>query len=285
MLTVRWAKLEERNRIQRYLSEKMGKIPFETWGNILDCRWIPEDDRYGAVVMDGGSMSGFLGIVFADRPLAGATHRTGNITSWFLEKELRGSGLGQEMLAVVTAPEGVIYTATSANTRSGPLLEKVGWNVLENRRFLWRRTRAQPKVQVRRLASAETAGELDAASRRIIADHAGLNVDPYLVVSPSGAACLVVTYTKIKGDDVAHCELLHVSDRRLFTDLVRDFAEAVLAPGNSVLSVESRFVTEVADPDEILSLEIPRYYRGCGIEPHHLDLLYSEVVLLDLKIQ
>ena len=285
MLTVRWARLDERERIQRYLSNRMGKIPFETWSNILDCRWIPEDDRYGAVVMDGEDLYGFLGIVFADRPLAGGTHRTGNITSWFIEKDLRRSGLGQEMLALVTAPEGVTYTATSANPRSGPLLEKTGWEGLENRRLLWRRSDAQPAIQVRRLTSAEAAGELDGASRRVIADHAGLNVDPYLAVSPSGAACLVVTYTKLKGDNVAHYEVLHVSDRPLFTEMVRDFANAVLRAENSVLSVESRFVTAAAEPDEILTLDIPRYWKPCGIEPHHIDLLYSEIVLLDLKIQ
>jgi hypothetical protein len=262
----------------------MGKIPFGTWGNILDCRWIPEDDRYGTVVMDGDDLCGFLGIVFADRPLGGATHRTGNITSWFIEKGLRRSGLGQEMLALVTAPEGVTYTATSPNPRSGPLLEKAGWEVLESRRFLWRRSGAAPTLQVRRLAAAEMPGELDAASRRVIADHAGLNVDPYLAMGPSGAACLVVTYTKIKGDDVAHCEVLHVSDRPLFSELVGDFAEAVLPPGKSVLSVESRFMTGAAEPDEIAMLDIPRYWKPCGVEPHHIDLLYSEVVLLDLKI-
>lgn len=284
MLTVRWAKLDERQRIQRYLSDRMGKIPFETWGNILDCRWIPEDERYGAVVMDGEELCGFLGIVFADRPLAGGTHRTGNITSWFIEKDLRRSGLGQEMLALVTAPEGVTYTATSPNPRSGPLLEKAGWEVLESRRFLWRRGGAASMLQVRRVGAAEMPGELDAASRRVIADHAGLNVDPCLAMGPSGAACLVVTYTKLKGDDVAHCEVLHVSDRPLFSELVGDFAEAVLPPGKAMLSVESRFVTEAAEPDEIAALDIPRYWKPCGIEPHHIDLLYSEVVLLNLKI-
>ncbi len=284
MLTVRWARPEERDRIQGYLFEKMGKIPFKTWRNILDCRWIPQDDRYGAVVMDGGRLCGFLGIVFADRPLAGGMHRTGNITSWFLEKDLRRTGLGQETLALVTSPEGVTYTATSANPRSGPLLEKTGWEVLENRRFLWRRSGAQPPAEVRRLTTAETAGGLDAASRRVLADHARLNIDPWLLIGPSGGRCLVLTYTKFKGDDVAHHEVLHVSDRPVFTQNVREFAEAVLPPGKAVLSLDSRFVTEAAEPDDIVSLDIPRFWKPCGIEPHHIDLLYSEVVLLDLKI-
>jgi hypothetical protein len=285
VLTVRWAKAGERGRIQRYLFDNMGKIPFERWGNILDCRWIPEDDRYGAVVMDGDELCGFLGIVFADRPLDGSMHRTGNITSWYLEKDRRRSGLGQEMLALVTSPPGVTYVATSPNPRSGGLLAKVGWEVLEDRRFLWHRSDATPGAELRRLASPRDAGDLDGDSRKLLADHAGLNVDAHVLRGAEGETCLVVTYVKLKGADVAHREILHVSDRPVFTRLVRDFANAVLAPHNSVLSLDSRFVTEAARPDEIQRLEIPRSFKPCGVEAHHIDFLYSEVVLLDLKIQ
>jgi RimJ/RimL family protein N-acetyltransferase len=285
MLTVRWAEPGERHRIQRYLFDNMGKIPFERWRNILDCRWIPEDDRYGAVVMEGDHLCGFLGIVFADRPLAGGFHRTGNITSWYLEKDRRRSGLGHEMLALVTSLPEVTYVATSPNPRSGGLLAKVGWEVLEERRFMWRRTDAPAEAEVRRIASPHEACELDAGSRRVLADHAGLNLIAYVLRGSCGEACLVITYVKLKGDDVAHHEVLHVSDRLVFTRSVRDFANAVLPPANAVLSLDSRFVTAAAEPDEIVRLDIPRYHRPWQSEAHHVDFLYSEVVLLDLKIQ
>ena len=289
MLTVRWAESGERARIQRYLFDNMGKVPLERWGNILDCRWIQEDDRYGAVVMDGEDLCGFLGIVFADRPLAGAMHRTGNITSWYLEKDRRRSGLGQEMLGLVTSLPGVTYVATSPNPRSGGLLAKVGWEVFDERRLVWRRSEARgaapPESEVRRIASPQDVGELDRDSRRVLADHAGLNIDPYVLRGPDGDGCLVVTYVKLKGADVAHHEILHVSDRPVFTTLVRGFANAVLAPENAVLSLDSRFVTDDARPDEIVRLDIPRSFKPCGTQAHDIDFLYSEVVLLDLKIQ
>jgi hypothetical protein len=157
--------------------------------------------------------------------------------------------------------------------------------VLEERRFLWRRTDARPEAEVHRLASSQDAGELDADSRQVLADHSGLNLSASVLRGPEGEACLVVTYVKIKGADVAHHEILHVSDRPVFTRLVRDFANAVLPPSNAVLSLDSRFVTEAAMPDEIVRLDIPRTFKPCGTEPHHIDFLYSEVVLLDLKIQ
>jgi hypothetical protein len=106
-----------------------------------------------------------------------------------------------------------------------------------------------------------------------------------LLRGPDGESCLVVTYVKLKGADVAHHEILHVSDRPVFTKLVRGFANAMLAPANAVLSLDSRFVTENASPDEIVRLDIPRTFKPCGVQAHHIDFLYSEVVLLDLKIQ
>jgi hypothetical protein len=87
---------------------------------------------------------------------------------------------------LVTSLPGVTYIATSPNPRSGGLLAKVGWETFEERRFVWHRSEAPPEVEVRRIASPQDAGELDGDSRRVLADHAGLNIDPYVLRGPDG---------------------------------------------------------------------------------------------------
>ncbi len=284
MTRIRWARPDERRVIQGYIFENMGKIPYERWANILDCRWIPENDRYGVIVVGGSRPLGFLGIVFADRMIEGRVHRTGNITSWFLEKDMRRGGIGQEMLRLVTEDPDVSYTATSPNIRSGSLLAKVGWEVLDDRRLIWQRSSAPPKAAVRPTTPEEAGARLGPEAQKILADHDGLNILPYLLEAPDGA-CLVVTYVKMKGDDVAHHEVLHVSDRAFFTAHASDFANAVLPPRKAVLALDSRFAEGSARPDETLDLDIPRYWKPAGIKAPDIDFLYSEVVLLDLKIQ
>ncbi|MGE0213125.1 MAG: GNAT family N-acetyltransferase [Parvibaculaceae bacterium] len=285
MSLVRWARPEERQVIQRYIFENMGKIPYERWANILDCRWIPENDRYGVVVVGTGRPLGFLGIVFADREIGGRMHRTGNITSWYLEKDMRRGGIGQEMLAMITEDPNVTYTATSPNIRSGSLLAKVGWETLDGQRLVWHRSGEPVSAVVRTATPEEVEARLGPKVAKAVVDHAGLNIQPYLIESPDGRACLAVTYVKLKGDDIAHHEVLHVSDRALFTAHAADFANVVLPPRKAVLSLDSRFTDGSGAPDETLTLEIPRYWKPAGLAPGDIDFLYSEVVLLDLKIQ
>jgi len=285
MTRIRWARPDERRVIQGYLFENMGKIPYERWANILDCRWIPENDRYGVIVVGGSRPLGFLGIVFADREIGGQVRRTGNITSWFLEKDMRRGGIGQEMLSMVTEDPDVTYTATSPNVRSGSLLAKVGWQALDGERLIWHRSADPLRAVIRPTTREEAEARLGPSAAKLLADHEGLNLTPYLVEAEDGRACLVAIYVKMKGDDVAHHEVLHVSDRELFTRHVTDFANAVLPPRKAVLSLDSRFAEAWATPDETLVLDIPRYWKPAGTEPRDIDFLYSEVVLLDLKIQ
>lgn len=285
MTRIRWARPDERQVIQGYLFENMGKIPYERWANILDCRWIHENDRYGVIVVGGSRPLGFLGVVMADREIDGRVRRTGNITSWFLEKDMRRGGIGQEMLRMVTEDPDVTYTATSPNVRSGSLLAKVGWEVLDDRRLVWHRTGEASGSVVRAASFDEVASRLGREAGKLLADHEGLNVTPYLLESPDGRASLVVIYVKMKGDDVAHHEVLHVSDREHFTRRVTDFANAILPPRKAVLSLDSRFAEPWATPDETLRLDIPRYWKPRGMSAPDIDFLYSEVVLLDLKIQ
>ena len=176
MTKIRWARPEERDEIQSYLFENMGKISFEQWRNILECRWNQRDDNFGVVVEEEGKIAGFLGIIFADRVLSGKPHRTGNITSWFLEKHLRRGGLGQEMLAMITEPSGISYTATSANFRSGALLKKIGWQLLEDTRLFWNRSNAVRSSNIQLFSGREALrGKLEPESARILEDHHGLN--------------------------------------------------------------------------------------------------------------
>ena len=178
MIALRWAEASERGAVQAYIASRMPKIPFERWANILDCRWTPGEERYGVVVTRDGELAGFLGIVFADRVIRGKTRRTGNITSWFVEKDMRRGGLGQDMLALITEPGEVTYTATSPNIRSGSLLAKIGWTLMDDTKLYFDRSDEAPGAEVIPLGPMHEAAAsplVNDDERRILADHNGLN--------------------------------------------------------------------------------------------------------------
>ncbi len=287
MTALRWARPEERGEIQSYLFEKMGKIPHERWLNILDCRWNGADEKYGVVVEEEGKIAGFLGIVFADREFSGTPHRTGNITSWFLEKHLRRSGLGQDMLAKITEPTGVTYTATSANFRSGALLKKIGWQCFEDQRVFWKRTDdpVQPDVKLFSGAAA-LSGKLSDRPAKIVSDHAGLNLTPHLLSSANEDDLFFMTYKKYKGDNkTAHFEILHTDNPQILSNNITNIANLLLPKENAVLSSDKRFLVPCTDYDHSQKLQVARYFKPHNSLPaKQIDFLYGEVVLLDLKI-
>jgi RimJ/RimL family protein N-acetyltransferase len=285
MPNIRWARPDECDEVQDYLFENMGKIPHDRWRNILDCRWNKTDEDYGVIVEKNSRILGFLGIVFADRILAGKPHRTGNITSWYLEKSLRRGGLGQEMLELITSKSGVTYTATSANFRSGALLKKIGWDLMENQRLFWYRN-GDAATGTLLTGTENIAGKLSRVEQKIINDHNGLNVTPHLFTSPDGERLFFVTYVKTKGeDDTAHYEILHTGDFQLLTKNAGNIANLLLPEKNAVLSSDKRFLTSDVKFDDSQELKIPRYFKPNELlAPKHIDFLYGEVILLDLKI-
>ena len=287
MIKLRWAIPEEKEKIQTYLFEKMGKIPKKRWANILDCRWNKTDEKYGVVVEEDGKLAGFLGIVFADRMFLGVPHRTGNITSWFLEKHLRRGGLGQEMLTLITEPAGVTYIAISANFRSGALLQKISWQPLEDTRLYWNRSSDVPAAQIEIVSGTDAlAGKLEEGAAKIVRDHAGLNLTPHLLSAGPKDNLFFITYTKRKGDnDTAHVEILHSGSPDLLSKYIRDIANLLLPKENSVLSSDKRFLLPNVSYDASELLQVPRYFKAQDKPPvDQIDFLYGEVVLLDLKI-
>ena len=90
---------------------------------------------------------------------------------------------------------------------------------------------------------------------------------------------------KRKGADVAFHEVLHLGRPALLARHAQAFADAVLAPGDSVLSVDSRLLDglETAGAERV-PIPVPRYFRSPDLARREVDFLYSEIPLLDLKL-
>ena len=293
MINLRWARPDERSPVQQYLFEKMGKIPFDKWANILDCRWNKKNDQYGVVVEENGELAGFLGIVFADRDIDDQSHRTGNITSWYIAKHLRRGGLGQDMLELITQDENVTYVATSANFRSGALLKKIGWQVMEEQRLFWQRlptpTRPTQELitgQKHVLYYAFEQGDLSSNASQIIRAHEGLNITHHLLTQDMKPPLFFCTYEKRKGpESVQSFEILYAENRQGIGQNIQTIADLLLPNDQAVLSSDSRFVEGGVAHSKIVDLEVPRFFKPTkNLSASQISFIFSEVLLLDLKV-
>lgn len=285
MVRIRQALAPDREGVSRYLHEKMNqRISIERWRGYTSGRWADDLPEFGVIAEDNGRMVGFLGVVYAKRVIAGQSRTTGNLGAFFVERDYRGRGLGLDILGAIMARDDVTYTTFSSNPPARRLVLKAGMEQLDDRRLLWH-PGSRPDTDAEISSDvARFADRLPAPARQALTDHADLGLQSFVVCEPEGSVCLVILYVKLKGEDIAYHEVLHISDAAVFARQVGAFASRILPSGKAVLSVDSRFLDSAVEPDAAAEIPGPRYFRPAGLAPAEVDFLYSETVLLGLKL-
>jgi len=281
-IVVRPANAGDIEAVCALLHENMSaRIDTARWRNLLDYPWRPADSGRGTVALDGGRVVGFLGLVSVDRPIDGRIERFCNICAWYLLKEYRGRGIGQEIQRASIADPNITYTILTATAATGRAFAAHGFRVLDAERYiLRRRERATAGLEcIEGRCAIEPL--LNAASSTIFESHRDFNLR-HLVARAGGSSCYVVLQVKRKGENIDYHEILYLSDRAFFAEHAQALADVLLAPEKAVLAVDKRFLL-VPMPWETEALELPRWYRS-HLKPAQIDHLYSEIPLLDLKL-
>ncbi len=281
---VRPATAEDIGGVVDLLYENMSqKVPKVRWRNLLDYPWRPEDADRGCVAVDGGRVVGFLGLVYADRPIGGRTTRFCNICAWYLLKAYRGQGIGRRIQLASVADPSMTYTIMTATAATGRAFsDQSGFRVLDDSRYLLRR-RAGGAGDLEIIDDADAIDpHLSPEDRKLFADHRPYNMR-HLFVRAGEASCYVAMQVKRKGDDIDYHEVMYASDPAFFVRSGQALADTLLATDKSVLAIDRRFLPEMPSW-EFETLRLPRWYRSASVAPAKIDHLYGEVALLDLKL-
>ncbi|MDX1484693.1 MAG: GNAT family N-acetyltransferase [Alphaproteobacteria bacterium] len=261
------------------------EISEDGWRRLMTYPWLADKPDLGAIVEDGGDIVGYLGVIYADRRRRGRDFRTGNLTSWYVEKSYRRSGIGLDLLRMATRHSDVVYTSFTPTERTLPLLRLAGLRPLDGERCVWRRSGQRPRAGLRIIAEPEhIRSSLGREGRRLLADHAGLPVHPFLVRGATGD-CLVLLSIHQDAGGGGRLEALYVEAPEVFASVAQDFADAVLPSDQIELAVDRRFLGAGPLDTQPQKIRVPRYYRPApGVDPADVDILYSEIELLDLKL-
>ncbi|MFH1912994.1 MAG: GNAT family N-acetyltransferase [Pseudomonadota bacterium] len=255
----------------------------ERWKRLFAAPWCEDNPDMGIVAEDAGQIVGFHGHVCSHRPIGTRRERFLNFTSWYILKEYRGQGLGKAMIEMATADPDVTYTVISLSSKRVDFFKTMGLSVLDTERLLWRREGHEfenlelihdPGVMMARANPDEV---------KVLKDHLGLAVTPVLV-STRCTQCLLLLSISTKGNDVTYYDVLYRSNPGLFTDRAPDIAQALLPEGNCVLAADRRFVENDGNGAEVETIPSPRFFKSSRIKPRNVDLAYSEIALLDLKL-
>lgn len=269
------------------LHNKMNsKIPPERWRKLMTYQWLDDKPDYGRIVDADGQVLGFCGMVYSDRLLGNADagyrpERMVSMSSWYLDRSLRGMGLGRDMLASSIADPMMTYATLTNSPKPLAIQDAVGLRVLEDHRYLWQKKSTQ---RLDLLTDARKIYDLVALHEQtILNDMASQPLTPYLLQA-DGCANLLFFSIKRKAADVTWFDLMYASDLQHFSVHAQRLANALLPDSPSILAADGRFVTGPAADATRESLPVPRYFRSERVEPKEVDHLYSELQLLDLKL-
>jgi len=283
---VRRAEKRDIESICSLLHTKMNpEIPVERWRQLMSYDWISEKPDYGRIVESNGEVLGFCGMVYADRTV-GADERVERIvsmSSWYLDKSVRGTGLGKAMLKSAIEDPTLTYATLTNSRKPLGIVEALGFRVLEGHRYLWRKDK--PGTTLIRIVNdtASIKSLVKSYQQKMIEDLASLPVIPVLL-QVDGRQILIFLSVKRKKNDVIWFDVMHVSDPGLFTSNAQSIATLLLPDEPSVLAVDSRLIRKPSSEAEYDPLPVARYFVSQRVEPHELDNLYSELQLLDLKL-
>ena len=269
------------------LHNKMNsKISVERWRRLMTYEWLDDKPDFGRVVESDGSVLGFCGMVYSDRLLGSETtgrrkERMVSMSSWYLDRSLRGMGLGSKMLVSSIADPMMTYATLTNSPKPLAKQDEAGLRVLEDHRYLWhKKSTGSLKIESSIDSIRNNAAEHE---QQLIDDMASQPLTPFLLQS-DGIDNLLFFSIKRKAEHVTWYDLMYASDMKHFSIHAQGLASALLPDTPSVLAADGRFVTEPAAEATREMLPVPRYFKSERVAPHEVDHLYSELQLLDLKL-
>jgi hypothetical protein len=265
------------------MSQKIGK---SQWRRLLDYQWRAAGLDLGKVAVDGSRVVGFLGQVYSDRIIGGRAERVGNLCAWYLMRDYRGRGLGEALLREAVADPGVTYTNLTATLAAAQAFRKAGFDILDADRLLLRRQHGGDLagIELQWIASRDAADRLlPQPEHRVWCDHRSCELK-HLVLRAEGESCYLVLSVKKKGPDLLYHEVMHASNLPLLGAHAERLADALLAADDQVLAIDRRFLSRIPAGAVAEPIRLARLYRSPNLMRKDIDHLYSEVVLLDLKM-
>lgn len=255
------------------------KIPRERWRRVLDYPWRPPEAERGWLAEDAGTVVGFMATIYSDRETSVGIRRFCDLGAWYLERDYRGTGIGDELLRAGMAQPGTTYATMTARRATGRRIRALGFTVLDATRQVFRPQASRPGLDLRAVDEAR----LGARSRRIVRDHRGLNVEMGTAGDPASPV-LFVFQSKRKGADILYRELLFCSDLDFLAAEAGALAQTLCRDASQILAVDSRFLPADLGEGEQEEIVLPRWVRTPDVPPADVDHLYAETLLLDLKL-
>ncbi|MEX0348365.1 MAG: N-acetyltransferase family protein [Paracoccaceae bacterium] len=263
------------------------KIAPERWRRIFEYDWNMPKPNFGYVAEVDNRIVGYVGAIHSERRVGGNRVGVTNMCAWYLEKEHRGHGAGQRLMAEATSDPARHYTSmtSTSNPRTMGVLRSAGFRSLDDYRWDWQRSSAGT-------SAIEAITDVDSLLPRLREEERGYlhdllpyGVQPVLLRHAEAESFAIFSVTQ-KGEDQPWWDVLYARDTELgfFARFGQDIADALLPADNAVLSADGRFCGGTPSSATRITLPAPRFAKSTSLSGSALDHLYTELQLLSLKL-
>ncbi|KIN74002.1 GNAT family N-acetyltransferase [Sulfitobacter guttiformis] len=281
MVEVTFATPAQRDEVEAFMHAAFPRAKWgaEGWTRLLANRWGGPQGEFAVTARDGDKLVGVMGMNDSLRHTPRGPQRYRNLTSWYVLKSHRGMGLGETLMHTAMGDPAVTSTNLTSAKAALPLVDRIGFRVLDAQRFVWRHSGLDALPHTFDPLKDANLRSVDA---QVLKDHTGLGLGYVTVETPDGL-CTLVLSVKQKVDEYITHEVVYVGQPDLLARHGDAIANTVLPQTGAVFSVDSRLATG-ARPGTVETIEVPRFYKGNRMLPAEIDHMYSEIVLMGMKL-
>jgi RimJ/RimL family protein N-acetyltransferase len=255
----------------------------DDWRQLFVDHWKSNEGYVGYVLEDRKCIVGFLGLVFSYRILNGKKEKFCNLTSWVVDENFRN----QSVFLILPILKLTDYTLTihTASKETYAVAKKLGFCDLESHfRIIFPLPSANTfLVSCHIEVNGRYLNEiLEGESLQVYEAHLKFRCFHVYVRSSLGNCYLIGA--RVFRKKIPFAQIYHISNSKVFAKFSSRIASVVGLKIKAIaMLVDERFL----EGNAILwsytcSLPNPRVYKSNSLEKSDLDLLYSELPILNI---
>lgn len=256
------------------------------WRQLFQNHWGTGEDYCGYALSDNDNLLGYLGIIFSQRVINGNTESFANLTSLILRPECRGRGFSSLLLDEPLKLQGYTITAFTPAKSIYQMYVRRGFDVLDDKVviafpspaiFSSLRDRCCIELHTDRIMAS-----LPAPDRQLMSDHLQFPCSFALLRSSQGN-CFIV-FNRIILRHLPLVSVIYLSNPRVFVNHINilnmRLCFSVKVAG---LILSSRYL-QGHSLSNSLTRERLQFYKSPSLTANAIDMLYSEIPILNLSI-
>ena len=259
------------------------RLSKDEWRQLFIDHWQSNEGYIGYVLEDRKRIVGFLGLMFSHRILNRQRKKFCNLTSWVVDDHFRN----QSLFLILPVLKLTDYTLTihTASKETYAAAKKLGFRDFESH---FRIILPLPSINTLFISChIEINGKnfnkiLEDESLQAYKAHLRFRCFHVYIRSSLGNCYLIGA--RVFRKNLPFAQIYHISDSKVFAKFATRIASVVgLKIKTFAMLVDERFLEgNTIVPPCACSLSNPRMYKSDSLERSNIDLLYSELPVLNI---